>query len=238
MSMETRNYKCTVCKKVFSSTQKLQGHIKIFHEGKVSEFRSYKLGSPTLLANNLNYLAVEVPNLPHLMPVEWSEAWDAIHTAPNPHRFSRRFFKSLCKAAVLHLTVRTHLVPCTEKTCNQILVGGLHPRRGKRLFPSHWCLYRGDIDYCPGYPGVRYKVDCGYNLPSFNYPVAHLYEGQPLGRDNCIATKVVVLDYSRPEKFYCVSRLAARSVRKNINSHYDTYATSVQDRGGNSHADA
>ena len=118
MPTKARDYRCTVCKKTFLTSQKLRGHVKIFHEGKVSEFRSYKLGTPTLLANYLNYLAVEIPNLPQLMPVEWAEAWDAIQTAPTPNRCSRRFFKSLCKAAVLHLTLRTHLVPCTERTCN------------------------------------------------------------------------------------------------------------------------
>ena len=69
MLTEARDYCCTVCKNTFLTSQKLRGHVTIFHEGKVSEFRSYELGTPTLLANYLNYLAVEIPNLLQLMPV-------------------------------------------------------------------------------------------------------------------------------------------------------------------------
>ena len=226
MSTRTEEHKCTACKKIFHTEQKLQGHEKIFHEGKISEFRKYKIGTPALLASYLNYLALEVPNLQHLMPVAWDEAWSPIRSVQNPNIFPKRFFKSLCKPAVLHLTVRTHLVPCTEHNCSQIQIGAVHPRRNNScVFPSYWCIYRGDEEYCPGYPGVRRKVDCGWNLPRHGHPVVHLYNSQPLGRDNCIATKTVVLDYSKEEKSYDVSRLAAKFARKNIISYDDAYST-------------
>ena len=65
------------------------------------------------------------------------------------------------------------------------------------------------------------------------YPVVNLYNSQPLGRDNCIATKTVVLDYSKDysKKFYDVSRLASRFARKNVFSYDDAYTTQFEERG-------